>query len=78
MPHSIKYGASKAEDMGRTLNALRYEDLGLNAVARIYSIPEATLRRQFDCKDLRAIHKKSLQHQRHSPRYRRGTERITF
>jgi hypothetical protein len=57
--------------MGRT----GWEDLCFNAVATAYSVPEATLRRRFDCKNLHAIHKKSLQHQRHSPRNWRGTKK---
>jgi hypothetical protein len=52
MPHSVKYGASNVENMGRTVNALRLKDLGLNVV------PGTTLRRHFDCKNLRATYKK--------------------
>jgi hypothetical protein len=46
MPKGVKYGFGEEENMERALDALRNVDLGLNAVARTYSIREATPKRR--------------------------------
>jgi hypothetical protein len=44
IPHGVKYGSWKEEDLDRTLHALRNEDMALNAVAPTHYVPKATLK----------------------------------
>lgn len=51
MPKGVKYGRWASGDMERALAAVRNGDIGLNAAAREYSIPKATLKRHLDGKN---------------------------
>lgn len=55
MPKGIKYGKWEEENMERALAALRNGDLGLNAAAKQYSVPKATLKRHLDGKNCFAV-----------------------
>jgi hypothetical protein len=51
MPTGVKYGRWEPQDMERALAAVRNEDIGLNAAAREYCVPKATIKRDLDGKN---------------------------
>ena len=57
MPKGVKYGQWEEENMERALQAVRNGDMGLNAAAKQYSVPKATLKRHLDGKNWFAVEK---------------------
>jgi hypothetical protein len=49
-----KYGNWHTQHMERSLYAFRNGDVGLNAAARTYGVPKATLKRRIDGKNKNA------------------------
>jgi hypothetical protein len=55
MPTGVKYGRWEPQVMERALAAVRNGDIGLNAAAREYCVPKATLERHSDGKNYVAV-----------------------
>ncbi|KAJ4439343.1 hypothetical protein ANN_07465 [Periplaneta americana] len=60
MPKGIKYGQWEEESMERALAAVGNGDLGLNAAAKQYSVPKATLKRHLDRRNWFALESKKI------------------
>jgi hypothetical protein len=56
----VKYGEWQEDDIGRALAAVRNGDMGINAAARTYSIPRATLQRSLAEKYYFAVENKKV------------------
>lgn len=60
MPKNVQYCKWSEENMERALSALKNGDMGLNAAARTYSVPKATLKRHFDGSNIYAVDGKKI------------------
>ena len=60
MPKGVQYCKWEEENMERALSALKNGDMGLNAAARTYNVPKATLKRHFDGKNTYAVDGKKV------------------
>ena len=60
MPKGVQYCKWTEENMERALSALKNGDIGLNAAARTYSVPKATLKRHLDGSNTYAVDGKKV------------------